>query len=99
MKKIIIVVIVLLFAYFISHFIFGGYLVGFKNNHFVVYSYTCADLCPQQGYWYKRYYGNISYDQCKSMGGEPALVGFVVRGADGKPGPGSIGGYSGCRVK
>lgn len=99
MKKLIIIIIVLFLLCGLSYFVLGGLPVGYSKNHLIVYKYTCADLCPQMGYWYKQYYGDISYDECLSMGGEPALVGLIVPGPDGKPGPGSIGGYDGCRVK
>jgi hypothetical protein len=92
MKKFIIGIIILVLVYLVSYLIFGDFLVGYKNNHFIVYKYTCADICPDQGYWYKKYYGNISYEQCISMGGEPTLVGFIN-------GKNSIGGYDGCKVK
>lgn len=100
MKKFIIGIVILVLAYLVSYLIFGGFLIGYKNSHFIVYKYTCADVCPDQGYWYKKYYGNISYEQCIAMDGEPALVGMVLLDADGKPsGSGSIGGYDGCKVK
>ncbi|MEI6580692.1 MAG: hypothetical protein WCO07_00800 [bacterium] len=92
MKKLIIVIVILVFVYLAFCLVFDSFIVGYKNNHFIVYKYTCADVCPQQGYWYKRYYGNISYQQCISLGGEPALVGFL-----NKNNP--IGGYDGCKVK
>lgn len=97
--KIIFVVIVLGIIYRASYLYFGGFLIGYKNGYFVTYTYTCADLCPQQGSWYKKYFGKISYDQCVAIGGSPKLVGLIMLGADGKPGKGSIGGYDGCSPK
>lgn len=99
MKKFIIGIVIVLILYFVFYLILGGFPVGYKNGYLVVYNYTCADVCPDQGYWFKKYYGNISYDECIAMGEKPALVGFIVPGPDGKPGPGSIGGYAGCKVK
>lgn len=102
MKKILLLIIIIILLpvlYRVSSFVFGGYPIGYSNHHLIIYRYTCADLCPQQGYWYKKYYGNISYNECLSMGGKPALVGFIEPGPDGMPGPGSIGGYDGCKVK
>lgn len=99
MKKIIVIIIILVVVYLASYLYFGGFLVGYGNQHFIVYKYACADLCPQQGTWYQKYFGNISYDQCLAMDGSPKLVGFIQLGPDGKPGVGSIGGYDGCKVK
>ena len=89
----------LLALYWASSRILGGYPVGFSKGRLIIYKYTCADLCPQQGYWYKSYYGNISYEECVFIGGKPALVGLIVPDSTGKPGPGSIGGYDGCKVQ
>lgn len=92
--KIIFIIIVLGIIYLASYLYFKGFPVGYENNYIVVYSHTCADM---QCTWYKKYFGNISYDQCSAIGGSPKLVGLIKLGADGKPGKGSIGGYDGCQ--
>ena len=99
MKKLIIGIVILILLYLASYLYFGGFLIGYRAGYPVVYTYACADVCPQQGSWYKKYYGNLSYDQCILMNGEPKLVGLIMPDANGKPGQGSIGGYDGCRVK
>lgn len=94
MKKIIIIVFSVIIATGLCLFLLVHYFginlpipIGYKNGHIVVYSFACADICPQYGNWYKKYYGKISQDECVSMGGSLKLVGF------------GGGWYDGCEVK
>ena len=84
MKKIIITIVSVIIFIGSCIFLLGHYFgiyppipIGFKNGHLIVYKYACADICPNYGFWYKRYYGDITYSQCISLGGKPQLVGLI----------------------
>ncbi|MBI4155606.1 MAG: hypothetical protein HY507_00020 [Candidatus Zambryskibacteria bacterium] len=99
MKKIIVSITILLLLYLLaSYLFFKGFVVGYKNNHFIVYSYLCADLCSALD-WHKVYYGNVSYDECFAIEGIPKLVGLVSLDENGKPSATGLGGYAGCGPK
>jgi hypothetical protein len=64
----------------------SSFPVGYKSGHVIVYQYTCADLCPQYGYWSKKFAGEISETECLQIGGKPEYVtyaGVVEHGYNG----------------
>jgi len=65
----------------LSYLYLGGFPVGFLNGRLVIYAYFCSDVCPQQGFWHKRYYGIRDAASCEAVGGrayiDPAWGGLV----------------------
>jgi len=100
MKKALSGILIILFVLG-TYYYFDGLVIGYKNDHFVVlsYRYDCADYCVNVSpSWSKKYYGEISYNQCVGIGGSPIVAGLVTYNSNGEPDPTrSIGGYKGCR--
>ncbi|HCC60132.1 MAG: hypothetical protein A2402_01935 [Candidatus Staskawiczbacteria bacterium RIFOXYC1_FULL_37_43] len=83
---VIIILIIIAFIYGFSYIYFGGFLIGYQNNHLIMYKYTCADICPQYGSWSKKFVGKISEAECLKIGGSPEYItyaGVVDHGYNG----------------
>ena len=90
MKKIIFAIVIIAILYLGSYLYFGGFLIGYQKGHSVIYKYTCADLCPQYGYWSKKFEGKISEAECTRIGGQPEFITYA----------GVVNhGYNGCSPK
>ena len=82
----IIILIIIIIIYGLSYLYLGGFLVGYNGGHFIIYKYTCADLCPQYGSWSKKYFGDIDENACIKSGGTPeyiTMAGVVEHGYNG----------------
>jgi len=77
MKKIILGLAVILILYLSSYLFLGGFFLGYQNGHAVIYKYTCADICPQYGYWGRKFAGEISENECLQIGGKSEYVTYA----------------------
>jgi hypothetical protein len=82
----VIVILIIAIIYGVLYSYLGGFLIGYNGSHLIIYKYTCADLCPQYGYWSKKYSGKISEDECLKIGGRPEYItyaGVIEHGYNG----------------
>jgi hypothetical protein len=69
-KKILLIVVVAGVFIVGARLYFGGFPIGMSHGKFIVYKFSCGDLCPQNGVWVKYYFNVKTREECEAVNGK-----------------------------